>query len=177
MAERVFLDACVLYPGVVRALLLGAAEAGLIEPFWTARVLREWRIAAARAGTEDEAASAAAAMQKAHPEALVEPPPALEADMALPDPADVHVLAGAVAAKAPTILTFNLRDFPARRLAAHGIAARHPDGLLWELLSRAPETMRPLLDGITASAPDRRAGRKLLRRAGLPRLGKAWEQG
>lgn len=174
MAERVFLDACVLYPSVVRTLLLGAAEAGLIQPFWTPRVLREWRIAAARNGAEEAAAEAAAAMDRAWPAAAVEPGP--EPALVLPDPADAHVLAGALAARARTLVTFNLRDFPQRKLAAVGVTPRHPDSLLWELQSREPERMRPLLERATASAADRRSARKLLRRAGLPRLGKAWEQ-
>ena len=62
---KVFLDACVLYPPLVRALLLGAAEAGLFVPLWSARVFGEWRIAVASKqgmAAEDQAVAAQAAM-------------------------------------------------------------------------------------------------------------------
>ena len=177
MAEAVFLDACVLYPDIPRKLILDAAGAGLVRPAWTARVIEEWRIAAARRGleAEDRAQAAAGAMRRTWPGAEVEPDAKVEASLDLPDRADVHVVAGAVAAGARTILTFNLRDFPARRLAATGVAARHPDGWLWELLSRQPDVVRPMLDRLAVLAEGK--GRRLLKRAGLPRLGKAWEAG
>jgi hypothetical protein len=100
-----------------------------------------------------------------------------EAVPALPDPADAHVLAAAAGGGAEVLLTFNLRDFPARRLAALGLAPRHPDGFLWELLSADPggamrRAVRAALDGRT-TAGDRAA----LKRARLPRLGKAFAAG
>jgi hypothetical protein len=49
---RALLDACVLYPDILRRLLLGAADAGLFVPVWSERVLDEWNRAAARAGSD-----------------------------------------------------------------------------------------------------------------------------
>lgn len=179
MARRVFLDACVLYPPLVRGILLRLAQAGRFTPRWSPRVLAEWRIAAARNGgidAEDRAADVAAAMEALFPAAAVAPDLEVEQTLDLPDAADVHVLAAAIAAGADTLLTFNLRDFPGRRLAAHGITPRHPDGFLWELFSHAPELVD---DAIRAAAAD--AGmtevepiRRALKRAHLPRLAKAW---
>ncbi len=74
--KRVFLDACVLYPSLVRAILLGAAEAGLYAPLWSRRVLDEWRIAAAAKlglAAEDAARAAQAEMAARFPAARVEP--------------------------------------------------------------------------------------------------------
>jgi hypothetical protein len=45
----------------------------------------------------------------------------------LPDPDDRHVLAAAIHAHASTIVTANLRHFPARTLASFGIQAIAPD--------------------------------------------------
>ena len=45
----------------------------------------------------------------------------------MPDPDDRHVLAAAIRAGAQTIVTINLRDFPAPSLAPYGIEAVHPD--------------------------------------------------
>ncbi len=173
-----FLDACVLYPPLVRSILLGAAEAGLFRPRWSRRVLDEWRIAALNRGAaETELDRSIVLVEAAFPEAMTVPDPEVEGMVSLPDPADAHVLAGAIAAGAEVLLTFNLRDFPARRLAGHGVAPRHPDGFLWELLSHAPEVMSAVIRsaagqaGAAAPAEIRRA----LKRARLPRLGKAFE--
>lgn len=177
MATRVFLDACVLYPPLVRRLLVDAAGAGLFLPLWSARVLEEWRLAVARKeGLEAEAAveAARATMALAHPRAECPPAPGVEAALFLPDPADAHVLAAAAGGGAEVLLTFNLRDFPRRTLAAHGIEARHPDSFLWELASHAPEAVEA---AIAAALPgeDAAGRRRALKRARLPRLGKALE--
>lgn len=178
MTERpVFLDACVLYNPVARALLMGAAEAGLFQPRWSPRVLDEWRIAAARnhgLAAEDAADTAIALMQAQFPGACVSPDPVAAPVHDLPDPADAHVLAAALAAGAGTLLTFNLRDFPRRRLAALGLAPRHPDGFLWELMSAAPEVLDTAIRAALAEAPDAESRRRALKRAHLPRLAKAW---
>ena len=51
---KVFLDACVLYPTVLREILVGTAAAGHFTPRWSPRVLEEWARAAARLGREGE---------------------------------------------------------------------------------------------------------------------------
>lgn len=179
MARIVLLDACVLYAPLVRGILLRLAAHGLFVPRWSPRVLAEWRIAAARKGgiaAEDRADAVAAAMAARFPGGEVEPDPETERALGLPDAADLHVLAAAIAARAEVLLTFNVRDFPARRLVAHGITPRHPDGFLWELFSHAPEAVDGAIRaaaadaGVTEVEPIRRA----LKRAHLPRLAKAW---
>ncbi|MEM6421685.1 MAG: PIN domain-containing protein [Pseudomonadota bacterium] len=176
--ERWFLDACVLYPQLLRTVLLGAAQAGLITPFWSPRVLEEWRIAAARAGgmaAEAEVRRLTEEMSVSFPQALVIPDPAVEAAIALPDRADGHVAAAAATAGA-TVTTLNIRDFPARKLAPHGLAAQHPDSALWALFSHDPSGLEPAiragLEGLSRPLTD--GGRAALKRSGLPRLGKAW---
>lgn len=176
----VFLDACVLYPPLVRGVLLGAAEAGLFAPRWSRRVLDEWRIAAARnggLGAESGVDAIAARMAESFPEGEVSPRRGVEMAIDLPDPADAHVLAGAVAAGAGVLVTFNLRDFPVRKLAAMGIEGRHPDGFLWELFSEAPEAVGRAIRAAATAAGAGAPGevRRALKRARLPRLGKAWE--
>ena len=180
MAERVvFLDACVLYPPLVRGILLRLAESGLFTPRWSPRVLAEWRIAAARNGgmeAEARADEVTAAMAARFPGASIVPAPDAELALHLPDAADLHVLAAAIAAGADVLLTFNTRDFPTRRLARHGIEPRHPDGFLWELFSMSPEAVegaiRDAADAAGLTEVD--AIRRALKRAHLPRLAKAW---
>lgn len=48
----------------------------------------------------------------------------------LPDPRDRHVLAAAIRASADSIVTFNLKDFPASALAKYDIEALHPDDFI-----------------------------------------------
>ena len=39
---KLLLDTCVLYPTVMREMLLGVAVAGAFEPFWSAEIEGEW---------------------------------------------------------------------------------------------------------------------------------------
>lgn len=178
---KLFLDANVLYPQMVRSVLLACTTALGWQAFWSERVLTEWRIAVARnLGIEAEQTvlSAQADMARAFPEALVTPDPGTEQTITLPDPADAHVLAGAVAAGAGTVVTFNLRDFPRRVLSAWHVEARHPDGLLWQALSNDPDRTGVAISQ-AADAGGIAAGEiaAALKRARLPRLAKAWKAG
>lgn len=175
---RVTLDACVLFPTVMREMLLGAAAAGGFAPVWSARILEEWARATRRLpeGAEAVARAEIALLRARWPEAEVTVPEELVASLSLPDPNDRHVLAAAIAGGADTLLTLNRTDFPGRTLARSGILLREPDGLLLELLAEG----LPIADvaaGVRVRA-ERASGRPqpirtLLKRAGLPRLGKA----
>jgi hypothetical protein len=174
------LDACVLYPTVQREILLGVAAAGLFRPVWSPRLLEEWRRTALRLGGPGDAALAEgeiARLAARFPAARVEHDPGEEAALWLPDPADIHVLASARAAGAAGIVTLNLRDFPRRELLPLGLAAVHPDAFLLALLGGAPQTVAASVRAVHAEA-ERLSGetlemRGLLKRARLPRLGKA----
>ena len=175
---RACLDACVLYPTVMRAVLIGAARAGLCEPVWSPRILEEWRRAAVRRGEDPALAGGEiAALRAAFPEAEVT---CAALDAALPDPDDVHVLSAAVAGNCDVLVTANLRDFPTRVLAAHGVVRRDPDGLATEWLAEAPEAMHGVAREVLAAARSLPGGpwtaRSLMRRAGMPRFGKALER-
>lgn len=174
---RALLDANVLMPSILRETLLGAAAAGGFAPLWSARILEEWARAARRRGPETEAAARAAiaGLRAAWPEAEIPPDPELEARLSLPDPDDAHVLAAAIAGGADALVTRNRADFPPRSLARHGIVLRDPDGLLCELaadldMAAVAGAVRDRAAAISGAAPELRA---MLKRAGLPRLGKA----
>jgi hypothetical protein len=169
---RVALDACVLVPTVMRGMLLGAAAAGGFAPVWSARILEEWARATRRLPEGAEAAARAeiARLRVAWPAAQVTVPEELVAGLSLPDPDDRHVLGAAITGGAEALLTLNRADFPARTLARHGIVLREPDGFLLELLDAGLDL------GAVAEAVrgGREAGlRAMLKRAGMPRLGKA----
>lgn len=176
---KAVLDACVLYPTVLREMLQGAGEAGLFQPVFSERILREWVLATAKLGPEAPviAAGEAAAFRAAFPRGLIRDHPEIEARLVLPDANDRHVLASAIASSADAIVTFNAQDFPGHVLAAEGIARRDPDGFLWELQSRHPEAMAAIVEAVRARAEaisGQPVGLKaLLKRARLFRLAKA----
>jgi hypothetical protein len=169
---RVALDACVLVPTVMRRMLVGAAGLGGFAPVWSARILEEWARATRRLPQGAEAAARAeiARLRAAWPAAEVPVPEELVAGLSLPDPDDRHVLGAAIAGGAGALLTLNRADFPTRTLARHGIVLREPDGLLLELLDAGLD-----LGAVAAAVRGpREAGlRAMLKRAGMPRLGKA----
>ncbi len=110
-----------------------------------------------------------------HPTALVAPGAELALD--LPDADDRHVLAAAMAADADAIVTLNLRDFPGWALAPKGLRAVHPDEFLVELWRAHPAAVAAVVEAVRAEA-ERLSGepqplRALMKRARLPRLGKA----
>ncbi len=176
---KAVLDACVLYPTVLREILQGAAVAGLYEPVFSDRILREWVLATAKLGPAAPAIAQgeAAMLRAAFPKALTRDRPDIEARLLLPDANDVHVLATAIASGADAIVTFNAQDFPGHVLAAEGIARRDPDGFLWELQSRHPDTMANVVEAVRAKA-EAISGqpvplKPLLKRVRLFRLAKA----
>jgi predicted nucleic acid-binding protein len=173
---RAVLDACVLFPTVLREILIEAAAEGLYAPFWSRRILDEWRHAADRQGLV--AGVEIALLELRIPAAMVVPSGGAEG-LDLPDPADRHVIEAALAAGADSIVTANLRDFPQRALAAAGLVAVHPDQFLHDLYLRAPEAVAIAVARTEARA--RAAGgtltrKDLLRRARLMRLAKTMER-
>lgn len=176
---KAVLDACVLYPTVLREILIGAAEAGLYQPVFSDRILREWVLATTKLGADAPAVAAgeAALLRATFPRALVPDHPEIEARLHLPDPNDLHVLATAIASGADAIVTFNAQDFPGHVLAAEGIARRDPDGFLWELYSRHPDRMAGIVEAVRAKAEaiagQTVATKGILKRVRLNRLAKA----
>lgn len=174
---RLLLDACVLYPPVLREIMLAVAAGGGFVPLWSARILAEWQIAAAKRGTEGAARASddIARLQADWPDAEIAADPALEARLSLPDPADVHVLASAITGAAEALVTLNLRDFPRNRL--HGLRAVSPDDLLMDLWLADSGLVEQAVASVQthseATSGQPRPLRPMLKRAKLPRLGKA----
>ncbi|MDO9524248.1 MAG: PIN domain-containing protein [Gemmobacter sp.] len=175
---RALLDACVLYPTVLRELLTGCAGLGLFTPLWSDRILEEWARATRKLGpgAEPIARSEIAALRAAFPEAVVRESPGLAARLHLPDENDIHVLAAAITGSADCIVTFNRADFPRGVLAAEGLDRHDPDAFLWSLASHHPDAVAQVAEGVRAKAEaisgTAQPLRALLKRAKLPRLAK-----
>lgn len=176
---RLLLDACVLYPTVMREMLLGVAATGAFTPLWSARLLEEWRRAALKLGPVGaaQAEGEIALTRAAWPAAVVTWPPSLEARLWLPDADDTHVLAAAIAGSADGIVTLNAKDFPRQVLAEEGLARHDPDGLLCALWQADPTAVAAagarVLDEARKLSGEDWQMRGLMKKARLPRLGKA----
>ena len=176
---RAVLDTCVIYPTVMREMLLGAAKLGHFEPIWSARILEEWARAARKLGPTGEAQARAeiALTQSQWPKAERAAQPGVEQRLWLPDTADIHVLATAVASSSDVIVTVNAKDFPLNILLEEGLERQDPDSLLHGFWLTDIEGMTETANRVLAEA-NRLSGdqwtlRALMKKARLPRLGKA----
>lgn len=150
------IDACVLVRVLPRNCLLSLAEAEFFRARWSQPILDEAERAMARLfedrGKDQEAARQEAALQTskmvtAFDEAMVlDFEHMIPAASVLPDPDDAHVLAAALKAQAATIVTDNLKDFPAHILTEFGMEVRSTDEFIADTISldegRAVEALR-----------------------------------
>ena len=176
---KLLLDACVLYPTVMREMLMGAAAHGLFQPLWSPRILEEWARAAAKIAPEQDAQARGeiALLRAAYPTAEVTPGDALQARLWLPDDNDIHVLAAAIAGSAEAIITLNAKDFPRNILTEEGLRRHNPDWLLCQFHEKDPDAMhhtsQKVLQTANALSGSNWTMRALMKKARLPRLGKA----
>ena len=142
-------DACVLYPAPLRDLLVRLARTGLFRARWTDAIHDEW-IRSVLATRPDLSAAQLERMRQlmnaAVRDCLVTGYEGRIDSLTLPDPDDRHVLAAALEAQAQVIVTYNLRDFPARVLQAHGIEAQHPDEFILRVIALDPLVVRETVE-------------------------------
>jgi hypothetical protein len=139
----VVLDACTMFPMLVRDVLLTLAAHEFFSPKWSPRIRDEWtrNLIARMRGRDDDVIARtkveriAAAVAAAFPDALV------KADLPespILDPVDVkdrHVVVTAMVAQADAIVTFNLADFAASHLSEKlQIEVIHPDDFVMDLV-------------------------------------------
>lgn len=144
----VLLDACTLYPAVLRDVLMRLALHGLISARWTDAIHDEWIEAVLRDGTDltRERLQRTRELMDLHAEgSLVTDYEQRMQDLELPDVDDRHVLAAAIEAEAGMILTWNLKDFPEAVLDSHSLRAATPDELLAGLIEDHRDEMIAVL--------------------------------
>lgn len=137
-------DACVLYPFHLRNVLIQCAFDGLVEARWTDDIHDEWiRNLAANAPTLpiERLIATRDRMKSVLPDADVTDYRHLIPELRLPDPDDRHVLAAAIASRAAYIVTWNLKDFPAKDLASHSVTSQSPDAFLTDLHAAFPDAL------------------------------------
>ena len=127
------LDACILYPPSLRDLLMWLAATRVYAPRWTDEIHAEWIrnvLANHPDVTPAQLERTRRLMNQVAPNCLVSGYEARIPALSLPDANDRHVLAAAIQAHAPLIVTFNLSDFPQAVLRTYGVRAVHPDRFL-----------------------------------------------
>lgn len=172
---RVLLDTCVIYPSILRSILLGVANEGLFSPLWSERIIEEWRRAAQRNHNEAEATIEIALLRVNWPKSQIEIGPENKS-LFLPDENDIHVLQAAIEGNADELLTANLKDFPTSILSSHGIIRRSPDDFLLETAMSHRNEILKIIETVKKEAI-RRSGisinnRKMLKSSRLPKLAK-----
>lgn len=130
-----------LYPSLLRNLLMRLATADLCTLYWSDEVQMEWqRNVAGKVGASPSALRRTQTlMEEALPAARVSDYEHRIAALHLPDLDDRHVLAATLEAGAAQILTFNLRDFPSDLLTSLQVEAVHPDQWLCGLCREFPD--------------------------------------
>lgn len=133
MAFVVVYDANVLYPSLLRDVLIRVAQRGLVRARWTDRILDEvfTNLGANRPDLDPTKLERTRDLMNASiRDVLIEGFEPLIDAITLPDPDDRHVLAAAIRAHAQMIVTNNLKDFPEGELSRWNIEAKHPDDFL-----------------------------------------------
>jgi len=142
----VIYDACTLYPAPLRDFLMHLALMDLFRAKWTQKIHDEWKrnlLANRKDLTETQIDRTQALMDGSVRDCLVTDYEDLVPSINLPDEDDRHVVAAAIACNASTIVTFNLKDFPAKELSKFGIEAQHPDDFVVHQISlSAPNVCR-----------------------------------
>lgn len=137
----VILDACVLYPPSLRDLLMWLASVRVYGPRWTEEIHAEWirNVLADNPHVMPiQLERTRRLMNQVVSDCLVSDYESHIPHLKMPDADDRHVLAAAIEAKAPLIVTFNLSDFPDAILQRYGVKAVHPDAFCSGLFDEQP---------------------------------------
>jgi predicted nucleic acid-binding protein len=150
--DKYVLDACVLYPVVLRDLLLTLAVESAFEPIWSEEILDEMRrnVLADRPDITPEQFDRAttAGMETHFPAATISGYEHLIKQMDN-DVKDRHVAAVAVHASASVIVTYNLRDFVSKELERRRIVILHPAAVVETLLDTEPNPLERAIVGMS----------------------------
>jgi hypothetical protein len=182
MTEAV-LDACVLYSAPLRDFFMHLTVGFVFQPKWTEQIHAEWmeNVLEHRPALTRESLERARALMDQWGRDWQVPPHAHRVPaLSLPDEEDRHVLAAAIEAGVPRIVTFNLSDFPPEALARYGVRAVHPDDFVAELLEALPETfvaaVRAHRQALKSPPKSVEEYLETLRRCGLPQTATALER-
>ncbi len=135
------LDTNVIYPIVIRDILLWLATYELYTPKWSDHIFSEWIEVMKRNGISDEEISKRIKkIEQCFLDARVENYGSIIEKLTLPDLKDRHVLAAAIKTNANLIVTNNLKHFPKDYLSKFGLSAKTADDFIADIIDLNPET-------------------------------------
>lgn len=150
----VILDANVLYSVAISDALMEVAATGIYAAKWSKEIDCEWirNLAKNKNRPEEDFFRRRDFMHKICPtwEVSKKAWKLIEPGLELPDPKDRHVLAAAIAGHADSIVTQNLKDFPASILEPLEITVLHPDEFLLQQLELEPLVVLPAFKAMRA---------------------------
>lgn len=172
----VLADTNVLASAAMRDILIELALDDVIRLHWSPWIMEELRrvLLKRRDAVPARIDSMLAAMNAALPAASASPLPGAKLETPLPDPNDDHVALAAIKAECSLILTFNMKDFPAKQLLLDDddLRAIHPDAFMVQMLTtEAPAVLaviRRILRDLTAPPMTADSYAANLDRSGLP---------
>ena len=152
----ILFDANVLYPAALRDIFIRLALEGVYHARWTEKILDEVfdNLANNRPDLDTRRLlRTRTLMVRSVPRCLVTDYEAIVGDFKLPDPDDRHVLAAAVTAGASTVVTNNVRDFPAQVTEPLKMTVRTANQFLADLARQEPAIVTRV---VTEAAADLR---------------------
>ena len=147
-------DATVLYPSLLRDVLIRVAGSGVFRARWTERILDEvfFNLPRNRPALDPKKLSRTRRLMcLAVEDCLVTGYEELIDDLWLPDPNDRHVLAAAISCGAQSIITENVKDFPCSILDGFGIRRQSADEFLCELIASSPAIVQQSIEDAAAA--------------------------
>lgn len=176
--ETIVLDANVLHSNTLRGLFLWMSKSKLLHPIWSLQIWDE--VFRNHSDDEDENRKFKVTIETIILSRFPDSMRKLRNDyerIGLPDPDDEHIVALARQEKAPTVVTFNLKDFPAEKVQAVGVTCIHPDKFLCALYEAKPELMNTAilahLQNLSRTKPTKAMFIEGFRKADLPKFS-AW---
>jgi predicted nucleic acid-binding protein len=143
-------DACVLFPNALRDFLVRLGMSGLFRAKWSGQILDEVfrNIREKYPDIKPERLERTRRlMTEAVRGCIVERYEDLVDTIELPDLDDRHVVAAAIRSGAQVIVTFNLKDFPAKLLERYDLEVQHPDDFVLNVIDLdAPRVARLLVE-------------------------------
>lgn len=135
------LDTNILYPIVIRDVLLWFAHYDLYTPKWSNKIFDELRTVMERKGIPQSIIDHRIKMiHENFEDAMVINYEPLIDQVSLPDENDRHVLAAAIKTNANVIVTNNLKDFPSDYLSSLGLSAKNADDFIADIIDLNPNT-------------------------------------
>lgn len=136
------LDACVLYPIVVRDYLMCLATYQLYTPKWSEEILAEFEAVFTKHKPKTDLVIIKRQVdfvRNHNFSAMVHSYDSIDLNIKIPDPKDYHVVKAAVKCNANRIVTNNLKHFPNDQLNQIGLCAIDPDNFIADLIDLSPK--------------------------------------